>query len=415
MNKLFINHKTTFVSTIILCIALIVGGTFNVWSIRCTNSIADSVVLLSEKMNLKTGVQNDVEVKAMIDKQNDLLKVNIEQILSTQTTTNIILGILALVFTALSLYGAHKNDVKRKELDDAIASINETKDKVVEEAKAKMQEIVNEGAKRQNLFDQLARIDRLDLPDKKVPAYTNFIKQHSDLDGVNLSYVYCMRGNANQAMSKNDAAMADYKQALKIDSKSSLAYCCIGNLFITKGKFEESIEPFKKALDLEPENASIMFSIANSYSKIKQFKEAGNYYQLATNADPDYCFVYYNKGIDLLNQAKQYDNTDKEKAEQLHQEALAQFNACLQRNPSYFPAKISMVSIFRDKDPLRAKKELSDTLSFKLDKDLVMAIIQRSIVLMLHGDYPQAKTGFEFSLIFDPTISKRWLMQLNAP
>ena len=85
-----------------------------------------------------------------------------------------------MVFTALPLYGAHKSDVKRKELDDAIASINETKDKVVEEAKAKMQEIVNEGAKRQNLFDQLARIDRLDLPDKKVPAYTNFIKQHSD-------------------------------------------------------------------------------------------------------------------------------------------------------------------------------------------------------------------------------------------
>ena len=76
--------------------------------------------------------------------------------------------------------------------------------------------------------------------------------------------LFNIAGASNAGLKQFDAAIHNYKQALKIKPDYADAYFNMANIFKVKGDLEEAIESYKQALKLKPNYADAYNNMGNA-------------------------------------------------------------------------------------------------------------------------------------------------------
>lgn len=100
----------------------------------------------------------------------------------------------------------------------------------------------------------------------------------------------------NQNRTRNDDAIALYKEAIMINPTYYLPYKIIGNLYIHYNMLQDALNYLVEANRLEPNDIEVINNIANIYFVDKQYNIAVSYYTQAIRVAPNEV-VYTNRAL----------------------------------------------------------------------------------------------------------------------
>jgi tetratricopeptide (TPR) repeat protein len=95
----------------------------------------------------------------------------------------------------------------------------------------------------------------------------------------------------NEDQRQYDSAIAQYRQALKLDPRLPGAHLSLGRVLLlssnTAEATDEALQEFKTELEIDPQNAGAEYEIGEIYRKRAQLNEALEHFLRATELEPD--------------------------------------------------------------------------------------------------------------------------------
>lgn len=322
-------------------------------------------------------------------------------------------ALVTIVFVVFSLVGMKNIDGKISELvlqkekqeqtfkeieassKQLIDSAHEARKQIVDQAEKEIKKLLDRSTTRQNYFDQVTGINNELMPDKRVLAFTNFLRENKDVEGIDYAYIYIGRGNAYMALNKYSEAKDDYEMALQVCQpiNREKALSALAGYYVNVQDFPKSIEYFKQALELNPDSALLCMDLGNSYNAIHQFDEAEKYYKRALTYNPELAEIYYNKAIKIRDSVQYADK------EQLK----AYLDKCIDINPMFIPAHLSKAGLLiGEQRHEEAITELSSIIGKVFHPDIVQAIALRGEAYRLSGQTPMALPDFLLVHVLHP-------------
>ena len=138
-------------------------------------------------------------------------------------------------------------------------------------------------------------------PDLALEHCTRAI-QSGQLSEPSLAVTLNNRGNAYQNKGDYVRAIADYDQAIKLNSDSALIFNNRGSAHQHKGDYERAIQDYEQAIRLDPSSARAF----NNRGRVNHLKEdyaqAIKDYDEAIALDPDYQLAFYNRALARFDQ-----------------------------------------------------------------------------------------------------------------
>ena len=119
---------------------------------------------------------------------------------------------------------------------------------------------------------------------------------------------------------QDEAAIAQWKEALKLSPKDAKAHNNLGVALAGTGKFNEAIPHFEKVLEVNPGYAEAHNNLGVALARTGRFDEAIVHYRKALELNPGYIEVHNNIGTALLQKGRL-------------DEAIAHFQKVLEVNP----------------------------------------------------------------------------------
>lgn len=146
-------------------------------------------------------------------------------------------------------------------------------------------------------------------PDTFYINYFNHYVINNDTNKVNEIWNYYLTNNIkipdnyitygnfiNSNRTRNDDAIALYKEAISLKPNYYLPYKIIGNIYIHYNMLQDALNYLYQAHQLAPNDVEIINNIANIYFVDKQYGLAIEYYTKAINTSPNEV-VYSNRAI----------------------------------------------------------------------------------------------------------------------
>ena len=195
-----------------------------------------------------------------------------------------------------------------------------------------------------------------------IDEYSNAIKLDSNCAGA-----YYNRGNVYDDLGQEEKAIKDYDKAIELDSNYAGAYNNRGIVYYNLGQEERAIKDYDKAIELDPNDAKAYNNRGNVYDDLGRHDNAIKDYDKAIELDPNYADAYNNRGIvyDNLGQyekaIKDYDkaielNPDYAKAYNnrgivykklgQHEKAIEDYTRAIQLNPEYKNAYLGRAGVY---------------------------------------------------------------------
>jgi tetratricopeptide (TPR) repeat protein len=112
-----------------------------------------------------------------------------------------------------------------------------------------------------------------------------------------LPEAYHHLGVAHAKKGKLDEAIAEYKQALTIDSNRAKTRYNLGLVYVRKGKLDEAISEYKQALRINPNLTDAYISLGVAYHKKRDFDKAILEYKRAIAIKPYYALAHNNLSL----------------------------------------------------------------------------------------------------------------------
>ncbi len=116
---------------------------------------------------------------------------------------------------------------------------------------------------------------------------------------------YFLRGHARASISRNQEAMADYSEAIRLNPKYADAYNNRGSLFFDQGNFKAAVEDYNQAIAYNPELVMSFYNRGSAKNGLGDYQDAIIDFEHTLRLDPKYTRAYINKGRSLFN-LKQY-------------------------------------------------------------------------------------------------------------
>lgn len=101
-------------------------------------------------------------------------------------------------------------------------------------------------------------------------------------------------------MGQFNKAIADYDEAIRLDSEHVDAYNNRANVYCELGQYERAIDDFNEAIRLDPEYALVYYNRGNTYRVLGQYERAIDDFNEAIRLDPQYAEAYDNRGVAYL-------------------------------------------------------------------------------------------------------------------
>ena len=153
--------------------------------------------------------------------------------------------------------------------------------------------------------------------------------------------LYAERARFHRSVGKPDAAIADLKRALLMDSMNVRYRIELGDLYYTGLKIKEADEQFQLALKIDPTNNEA--TLKEAEVQVVAFRQYGKGVDLVNEAlrrDPNLAQGYFIKGWAFM------ENHDTAKA-------ISSYRTCVEQDPSYYQAWMELAIAHAEQhDPL---------------------------------------------------------------
>ena len=117
--------------------------------------------------------------------------------------------------------------------------------------------------------------------------------------------LYNIAGACNAGLMQFDAAINNYKKALKIKPDYAQAYNNMGSALNDKGDLEAAIESYKQALKIKPDYAEAYNNMGIALKDKGDLEAAIESYKQVLKIKPDYAEVYRN--LSNIHRYKEHD------------------------------------------------------------------------------------------------------------
>ena len=150
---------------------------------------------------------------------------------------------------------------------------------------------------------------------------------------------------------KSKVAIDYFEKALKIDDRDEMIFYNFAAALFNDGQYQKADSVLKRGLEINPDFEPILMYLGNIACSQKRTEEAIGYYERVIKANRKYFEAYVRLSELLID-------TDVIRARRL-------LTTCLNMNPRYKPAIISMADTYRNTNPDIAKKydELANTIN----------------------------------------------------
>ena len=158
-------------------------------------------------------------------------------------------------------------------------------------------------------FDQLEQqLSKLTQLQSIINLYTQGQLQQALLQATemletfpNLVVLYNIAGASNAGLSQVDAAIENYKQALKIKPDYAEVYSNMGAALKDKGDLDAAMDSYKQALKINPDYADGHYNLGNVLIDKGNVDLAINSYKKTLEIDPDHAMANVNMSNALVN------------------------------------------------------------------------------------------------------------------
>ena len=206
--------------------------------------------------------------------------------------------------------------------------------------------------------------------------------------------LYNIAGACNAGLMQFDAAINNYKKALKINPYYADAYSNMGNVLKDKGDLEAAIQSYKQALKIKPDYAQAYNNMGNALKDKGDLEAAIQSYKQALKIKPDYAQAYSNMGIALKGKGDL-------------NAAISSYKQALKIKPDYAQAYNNMGSALNDKGDLEAAIE-SYKQALKIKPDYAQAYNNMGIALKDKGDLEAAIESYKQVLKIKPDFAEAY-------
>ncbi|MEH2181189.1 tetratricopeptide repeat protein [Nostoc sp.] len=214
------------------------------------------------------------------------------------------------------------------------------------------------------------------------------------------SYAYNSLGTVLQYnQNKLDEAIINYRKAIELNPSNFYAYWNWGNALVAQNRVNESIKLYSQALKLDPRNPYKYTSLGRAYYLQKNFKAAIAVYRRAIELNPKNFYAYIDLGNALTKQKRFND-------------AIKVYFWAIQVDPYNADSYISLGRVYY------LKKDFPKAISFcNKAIPLYNIAIQKSpkdpylynglgIALMAQGKLQEASTKLQHAINLDPNFQE---------
>jgi protein O-GlcNAc transferase len=130
-------------------------------------------------------------------------------------------------------------------------------------------------------------------------------------------------GSALAARNSHVAAIAEFREALRLDPDSATAHWNLGRTLTAP---EDALPHLRRSVELEPRRAEARYQLATVLLETRQYEDAVEEFRAALQLMPDSAEVRNNLGVSLASQGKM-------------DEAIDQFQQALTVQPEFADAR----------------------------------------------------------------------------
>jgi tetratricopeptide (TPR) repeat protein len=198
-------------------------------------------------------------------------------------------------------------------------------------------------------------------------------------------------------------------------------FLALGHQAMADNQAEAGVDYFCKAVELDAANAQAYLALGAAMFKLKQFRACLECIDKVLALDPECAEAYNNQGLAFKALGKNQDGTssfDKAIALQVHfpeaylnlaaayrgerrlAEALESIQKAIDQKPDYAQAHSNQGNIYQDRHQLDAAIASFDK-AISLKPDLAEAYFNKSIALLLKGDYKAGWPLYEWRWVND--------------
>ncbi len=141
-------------------------------------------------------------------------------------------------------------------------------------------------------------------------------------------------GYALSAQGKLDEAVAEYREAIRLQPDLALAHSNLGNALAGQGKVDEAVAEYRTAIRLQPDFAAAHNALGDALADQGKVDEAVAEYRTVIRLQPDLANAHYNLGIALAAQGKV-------------DEAIAEYRTAIRLQPDHAEAHDNLGNALR--------------------------------------------------------------------
>ena len=109
------------------------------------------------------------------------------------------------------------------------------------------------------------------------------------------SSTYHWRGVIWSDKKEYDIAIADYKEAIRLDPQNESAFISRGLAWKNKKEYDKALADFNEAIRLDPQNATVFVNRGIGWRKKKEYDKALADFNVAIRLDPQYASAFNNR------------------------------------------------------------------------------------------------------------------------
>ncbi len=153
-------------------------------------------------------------------------------------------------------------------------------------------------------------------------------------------FAYSILGRAYEKLGKEELAIAQYMEALRINSNDADTLVNLGSILNNKGRTIEAISYLQKAVKLAPRLAEAHYGLGSALDKIGSINEAMSEYNIALIIEPNNIMFHNNIGVIFAQQGRLDD-------------AILHFSTVQILSPNDDKAKYNLERAIRQKNQLK--------------------------------------------------------------